>query len=191
MAYEFTGLFILLCFAVAIVYFLISAFSTKRTVVKGGVEWYWRILIIVVLVGVAYFFPLIRARPIISVESTSLLVGVIADVLTLAGLFVVLWARKTLGSNWSPLVVIKEKHELITSGPYAYVRHPIYSGILLMALGAILWVESPPLLIIFIVSAFGFWFKATREEKLLTEHFPKEYPEYKKKVRSALIPFVL
>ena len=65
----------------------------------------------------------------------NLTTGVIADVVTFLGLLLTLWARVVLGGNWSSGVAFKEQHELIERGPYAYVRHPIYSGVLLMFLG--------------------------------------------------------
>src|SRR5438552_12237316 len=65
----------------------------------------------------------------------TLLTGLVGDALALAGLALMLWARVTLGRNWSGGVVLKEDHELIQRGPYAYVRHPIYSGVFLLMLG--------------------------------------------------------
>lgn len=67
-------------------------------------------------------------------------VGLVADAIKGIGLVVTLWARLILGGNWSATVEFKERHELIERGPYRVVRHPIYSGVLLMVLGtAILW----------------------------------------------------
>ena len=109
---------------------------------------------------------------------------------TVLGLWVTMWARFTLGRNWSAAVTFKQDHELIERGPYRYVRHPIYSGVLLMVLGSAMlraWISGFVLCGILLVS---FWFKLRAEERLLTEHFPEEYPRYRERVR-ALIPFVL
>ena len=65
------------------------------------------------------------------------MIGSVADILTGAGLIVALWARTILGTNWSSNVVLKEQHELIERGPYRFVRHPIYTGVLLMVLGTV------------------------------------------------------
>jgi protein-S-isoprenylcysteine O-methyltransferase Ste14 len=108
----------------------------------------------------------------------------------LFGLGVNAWARFAIGSNWSGAVSLKQDHELIERGPYRYVRHPIYTGILLMALGTATlhaWASSFVLCAVLFV---GLWLKLRAEERLLTEHFPEAYPRYRERVR-ALIPFVL
>ncbi len=119
----------------------------------------------------------------------SLTTGLIADIITLLGLMVMIRARIALGKNWSANVVFKENHELITSGPYAYVRHPIYSGLLLMVLGAIIYSGSLAGVLLFVLFFFGAYYKGRKEEKLLSIYFAEKYTEYKKKVR-ALIPFI-
>jgi protein-S-isoprenylcysteine O-methyltransferase Ste14 len=60
---------------------------------------------------------------------------VTADLITVVGLAIVLWTRTTIGGNWSSRAVITERHELVEGGPYRYVRHAIYSGVIVMALG--------------------------------------------------------
>jgi hypothetical protein len=100
------------------------------------------------------------------------------------------WARHTLAGNWSSNVTFKQEHELVRTGPYRYVRHPIYTGLLIMSLGTAIeigqlhcWLSIP-------ISAIGFWIKLSQEERLLLRHFPNEYPAYQKQVK-ALVPFVL
>jgi protein-S-isoprenylcysteine O-methyltransferase Ste14 len=115
--------------------------------------------------------------------------GLLADAIVLAGLAVSLWARTTLGGNWSASVTFKENHELIERGLYRYVRHPIYSGLLLMVLGAAILFGRLFGFIALVIVFLGFWFKSRQEERLLTRHFPEAYPSYKSRVR-ALIPFV-
>ena len=107
-----------------------------------------------------------------------------------APLRLALWARRTIGGNWSSVVTLKQDHELIERGPYRFVRHPIYSGFLLMAVGtAILHARAGE----FVFCGFlllGLWFKLRAEEDLLTRHFPDSYPQYRRRVK-ALIPYVL
>jgi protein-S-isoprenylcysteine O-methyltransferase Ste14 len=100
------------------------------------------------------------------------------------------WARRTLGRNWSANVTFKEGHELITSGPYAYVRHPIYSGLLLLILSVAVYAGSVISFVIFLLFFLGAFLKAGKEERLMAEHFPDAYPIYLKRVK-AIIPFVL
>jgi len=92
-------------------------------------------------------------------------------VLAAAGLLFSVWARLHLGSNWSRAVTIKQDHELITSWPYAFVRHPIYTGLLLMFLGSALaegeWRGLVALALVFA----ALWRKLKLEERWLGEHF--------------------
>ncbi len=109
---------------------------------------------------------------------------------TAAGLLFSVWARRHLGKNWSQAVTLKEDHELIQSGPYALVRHPIYTGLLLgfagsaMALG-----EWRGLLAVGMVFV-SMWSKLRLEEKWMRAHFGEPYEVYSRKV-AALVPFVL
>jgi protein-S-isoprenylcysteine O-methyltransferase Ste14 len=107
--------------------------------------------------------------------------------ITLAGLALALWARVTLGGNWSGQVTFKEGHELIRHGPYAHVRHPIYSAILLMLLGTVLAIGTLGTLLGLPLIGAGIWLKTGQEEALMSEHFPAEYAAYRSQVK-ALVP---
>ncbi len=110
--------------------------------------------------------------------------------LTAAGIGFAVWARLWIGRNWSGLVTIKEHHELIQSGPYALVRHPIYSGFLLAILGtAILHGELYGLLAL-PLAALGWGLKLRQEEQFMTQQFGSAYSDYKRRVK-ALVPFVV
>jgi protein-S-isoprenylcysteine O-methyltransferase Ste14 len=104
----------------------------------------------------------------------------------LGALFAV-WARVTLGTNWSGTVAtVKKDHELVQSGPYALARHPIYTGFLITMVGTALTVGTVASVII---CAVAFFLRIQLEETVMTKHFPKEYPAYKKRTK-ALIPLV-
>jgi protein-S-isoprenylcysteine O-methyltransferase Ste14 len=120
----------------------------------------------------------------------SSLVPGLAAALTLSGLAVAFWARYILADNWSGMVTFKEGHELVRRGPYRYVRHPIYTGVLLMLLGTTILVGDLSGVVAFLLVLASFWFKLRQEEALLSRHFPEAYPAYRREVR-ALIPFVL
>jgi protein-S-isoprenylcysteine O-methyltransferase Ste14 len=83
----------------------------------------------------------------------------------------------------------KERPELVTSGPYAYVRHPIYTGILVAVFGSAIG-TSPFWLIPFVLLGIYFVYGARREEKLMMEQFPEQYPQYMSRTKM-LVPFVL
>ena len=117
------------------------------------------------------------------------LVGILADVLVFLSLLITLWARVVLGRNWSSRVTFKVDHELIQRGPYHWVRHPIYSGLLLMGIGTAMSCNRVNFFLGMGLCSWGLWVKLRKEEALMTKHFPEVYPEYKARTK-ALIPFV-
>ena len=186
----FTGQFILLCFGISIVYFIISAFGTKRTVERPGGQWWFVVLAFVIGAVIQLLHNRVFPWRTIILLPHTLPMQVMADALTFCGMVVMLWARSVLGSNWSGSVTFKENHELIERGPYTYVRHPIYSGALLMLVGATIFWGTMNIFVVFALCLIGLWYKSRIEEKLLIEHLPAAYAEYKKRTK-ALIPFVL
>ena len=110
--------------------------------------------------------------------------------LTLLGALLAIWARVCLGRNWSSMVTVKRDHQLIRSGPYKWVRHPIYSGLLLAALGTAIVVGDLRALLGFGLLVAAFAMKFHLEESMMTEQFGSEYVEYKRRVK-ALVPFVI
>ncbi|MGA8026269.1 MAG: isoprenylcysteine carboxylmethyltransferase family protein [Bryobacteraceae bacterium] len=110
-------------------------------------------------------------------------------ILTLAGICFAIWARFSLGRNWSSTVTVKEDHSLVRGGPYKIVRHPIYSGLLLASLGTALAVGEVRGLIAVTVALAGFRLKSLVEERFMREEFGTEYIRYQREVK-ALIPFL-
>jgi protein-S-isoprenylcysteine O-methyltransferase Ste14 len=109
---------------------------------------------------------------------------------TAGGLLFSVWARRHLGRNWSQSVTVKEGHELITSGPYALVRHPIYTGLLLAFVGcAVARGEWRGLLAVVLVFD-ALWRKLRLEEKWMGEQFGESYAAYCREV-AALVPYVI
>jgi protein-S-isoprenylcysteine O-methyltransferase Ste14 len=100
--------------------------------------------------------------------------------LTLAGTIFAIWARATIGKNWSAEVQIKQDHQLIRSGPYAHIRHPIYTGILLAVFGTALVVGEYRALLGLIVIYLGFARKAKKEEAFLAAQFGPAFDEHKR-----------
>ena len=110
--------------------------------------------------------------------------------LAAGGALLAILSRALLGRNWSATVQLKKEHELITSGPYRLVRHPIYTGFLLLFLGnAVMVGDWRGLLAVAIVFA-SFWRKLRLEETWLTHHFGEPYRLYQARTK-ALIPAVL
>jgi protein-S-isoprenylcysteine O-methyltransferase Ste14 len=184
------GQFIAACYAIFLIYWIVAAFWTKRTATKTGRLNFWLIRLLVVAVLLFY------ARGASSAVTDRIhweytpTIGIAAMALTALGLMTLVWARATLAGNWSADVVLKENHELIERGPYRYVRHPIYTGIILMGLGGVMLSGTTFALVVLACVLALLWLKLSREERLLTLHFPDEYPRYKSRVK-ALIPFVI
>jgi len=101
-------------------------------------------------------------------------------VLTLAGVLLCSWAKVHLKSNLTVTLGIKRDHTLITTGPYARIRHPIYTAFLLQFLGAALVFDSgATLLLLFLPFVAFFYWQSAAEEKLLVEHFGGQYRRYR------------
>jgi protein-S-isoprenylcysteine O-methyltransferase Ste14 len=110
--------------------------------------------------------------------------------LTYAGIAFTIWARIVLGGNWSSDVTLKKGHSLVRSGPYALVRHPIYSGLLLAMLGTALVVAEVHAFLGVAAACLAWRLKFREEERFMTEQFGLEYEEYRRRT-PALVPFVL
>jgi len=110
--------------------------------------------------------------------------------MTVAGCAFAVWARLTLGGNWSGRATVKEGHELIVKGPYSLARHPIYTGLLLACIGTGLAIGLWRSVLGLLVILLGLTAKMSQEERLMMETFPNDYPIYRKRVK-ALIPGVL
>lgn len=165
-------------------YWLVAAFSMKR----GKVPWSRRLRIralIVFIVVALSRFGVFRSNGISTAPWRSALgLGLLA-----LGLGFAIWARMHIGRNWGTPMTQKDEPELVRSGPYHLVRHPIYSGILVAGVGTAvalswLWLIGVGL------TGIYFIYSATIEERYLTERFPDTYPVYKHSTKM-LVPFIL
>lgn len=185
--------------AFLLVWFL-SAFGVKRDVRGPGfssVWWnFWPIRLAITMLVVFYGMRLGRrvgSTPGFFSDRAALFaprpaLGWMAAGLTAIGIGLAIWARVCLGRNWSPHPAVKEHHELVTTGPYAYVRHPIYTGVLLAAFGTAL--SGTVFGIgVFIVASIIFLARIRKEETIMLELFPNEYPAYQARTKR-LLPFV-
>ena len=108
---------------------------------------------------------------------------------TVAGLFFAVWAREHLGSNWSRSVTIKQGHELITTGPYALVRHPIYTGVLIGFLGTAIAASQVRGVVVLGLVFLVFWAKLRMEEEWMRSQFGETYAIYADQT-AALVPYL-
>ena len=167
---------------------VIGAFTAKRDVSSGSniVRWLWQPLLLGLLI--------VALRNLY--DNTSVLklgffdfgpaVGWVGALLTVVGIAFAIWARYRLGRNWGSHP--KEDHVLVTSGPYAYVRHPIYAGAILALFGSAL-TGSMVAVVLFVISIVFCLRRISNEERALLSLFPGQYPAYQARTKR-LIPLV-
>ena len=162
-------------------YWLVSALKRKKT--KQRETWSQRFRYVLPLVVASYLLVRPEARYGwlgVRVVPASLAVEWIGVLPTAAGVAVALWARWHLGANWSGVVTLKEGHELIRTGPYRTIRHPIYTGILLALLGTAVAMGEMRGLLAVAIAWLSFYWKARREESFLTQEFGEKYEAHAK-----------
>jgi protein-S-isoprenylcysteine O-methyltransferase Ste14 len=182
------GILILACWALLAVYWNISARSTKPA--AQGQSFAARLTRMPVWLGFVLFIAA-WAHPsgMVAIRRTVFSDSAAVAICAL-GLFVCVWSRKALGAEWSRDVELKQGHKLVESGPYRFMRHPIYTGHLLMGLGTAMASGSLVGFAGLAMFVIGFWIKLSQEERLLQRAFPDEYSAYKARAK-ALIPYVL
>ena len=169
---------------------LVAAFTTKATVRRQSVG--SRLREVLPLVAA---FALLRSNPGLMQWLSARFVPrtleweTFGAAVTIAGLVIAIWARFYLGANWSATVTVKQDHQLIRSGPYSVVRHPIYSGLLLAMLGTATYVGEIRGLFAVALATWGWKMKSRLEEAFMESEFGEQYVRYRREVK-ALVPFL-
>ena len=176
------------CWAGFFAYWLIAARKTKQVRERESI-----------FSRLSYFLPSMAAGYLMFARrlpwsdltrpwlATSVVVEGLGLVLIVGGLGFAVWARLHLGQNWSGTVTVKVNHELIRSGPYAWVRHPIYSGMLLAMAGTALENRELRGVIATLLLVTAFWMKSRIEDAAMARTFGAEYEGYRRST-GALIP---
>jgi protein-S-isoprenylcysteine O-methyltransferase Ste14 len=165
-------------------YWLAAAFSIKRGRIPWSRELRIRaaiLLVVIVLIRLGAF----RGHGI-ETDPWRAAVGLVLFAL---GLSFAVWARIHIGRNWGSPMSQKDEPELVTSGPYHLVRHPIYSGILAAGVGTAVALSWWWLTAVALAGCY-FLYAAGVEERYMTERFPSAYPNYRRSTKM-LVPFVL
>jgi protein-S-isoprenylcysteine O-methyltransferase Ste14 len=179
-----------ICWIIFLVFWLVAARSTKSTAEQAG--WHgWLAYRLPLAIAIALLMSSfgIPALEMPMIASTPM-IRILAGLLCVTGLLIAIWARAALGSNWSSSVTLKQDHELVTRGPYRFVRHPIYTGLLFMLLSTALISGRFGAMAGLAFGFIGLWIKLRQEEALMMRHFPADYPIYKAHSK-ALVPFLL
>ena len=161
-------------------FWVVLAFATKRTKrTETPLQRIWHLAPLAIgfwfLFGQADSFPWLRLRLIPNLP-VFWWAGLL---LTAVGIAISIWARLSLGSNWSGTVTLKDNHELIRNGLYSRVRHPIYTGILLGVFGTGMIHSQLRDLLGFLLLYISFYFKARREESFLQHEFGDSFGEHR------------
>lgn len=180
---------IVAAWAAFLIYWFILSPRPKKSV-GGNRQWWIRLAIVLVVIAFAYAgASRAPAAPALTLAvSAHPLLGAIGAACAVAGIAFAIWARYHLGANWGMPMTEREEPELITSGPYAYVRHPIYTGVLLALLGSTLSAGGWWIVIFFGYAAY-FIYAAKKEEKVMLAKFPNQYPAYMARSKM-LVPFI-
>ena len=178
---------------IVLTYWFILGFKSKKvdyqeTFFKQFIQYWLPLIIAILLLGPGNWFGHSWLRENF-IDHTNL-VGSIGLSISIIGAIIACVSRYLLGNNWSLSVQRKESHQLIQNGIYKIVRHPIYTGLLLLFIGNAIIVGDYRAIIAILIVFISLWLKLKREEKLLTETFGTEYTEYKNRTK-ALIPYLL
>lgn len=190
---EFIKIGLKIIWLIVLMYWFILGLAAKKgnsqePKMKQFIQYWLPLIIAVLLLGPGEWFghTLLRENFVPHTD----FVGITGLMIAFFGACIACWSRYNLGKNWSLSVQKKESHELIQHGIYKWIRHPIYTGLLLLFIGNTLIVGDYRGILAVIIVFVSFWFKLKKEEQLLTETFGNQYIEYAAKTK-ALIPFVI
>jgi protein-S-isoprenylcysteine O-methyltransferase Ste14 len=179
------------CWLVFVATWVIASVSTKRTVYRETSTQRLRYWVLLVIAYLLLFYGRRLPYPLnLNVVPHLAAMAWTAAIVCAIGLAFAIWARITLGSNWSGVVTLKEGHELVERGPYRFVRHPIYTGILTMFFATALAQGHLSGFAGTLLMFASFWIKLRDEEKLMLRQFDERYTAYQQRVKR-IIPFVL
>jgi protein-S-isoprenylcysteine O-methyltransferase len=167
-----------------IVYFSVVGARAKRDTTPQ----LRKTLVLTLAIIAAFLLPHLPVFHFVNFAPVSPALSIAGVVLTLAGHALLVAARHTLGDNWSQMVSAKEGHELVTGGPYRYIRHPMYTGTLIALTGSAIVVGGPFVFVLLVLTPLFLW-RTGAEDRLMAQLFPNEHPAYKARTKK-LIPFV-
>jgi protein-S-isoprenylcysteine O-methyltransferase Ste14 len=190
---EYIKMGLSITWGIVLAYWFISGRSTKKVAHQENVfqrflQYWLPFLIAILLLGPGEWYGHSWLRENFVAHTN--VVGIIGLSIAVLGAIIACTSRYRLGKNWSLSVQRKENHQLIQHGMYKRVRHPIYTGLLLLFIGNALIVGDYRAIIAVLIVFISLWLKLKKEEKLLTETFGAAYTAYQKQTK-ALLPYVL
>jgi protein-S-isoprenylcysteine O-methyltransferase Ste14 len=174
----------LVCWLAFWIYWLLASANTKRGTTRWGQFAGFRVGIVLVVLLVLRL-GVVKGHAGVS----NPWLWAIGLALFALGLVLAVWARVYIGRNWGMPMSRKDEPELVTTGPYHTIRHPIYSGIILGMIGTAIAVSWYWVIAVVLMGAY-FIYSAIQEERYMTQQFPATYPDYKRSTKM-LVPFIL
>jgi protein-S-isoprenylcysteine O-methyltransferase Ste14 len=176
---------------VFVIYWAIAALRMKRLdrgAIRSGMAMRFGIFATVAIaIALVRRSPELRALQLAQFQSVPM--AIFGAIIATLGVVLAFSARAAIGGNWAPPAIRRTDTELVTSGAYALVRHPIYGGILLMMMGTAIGI-IPTWWLVAAAAGTYFFYSARAEERFMTERFPDTYPAYRARTKM-LLPFVL
>ena len=166
---------------VFVAYWLIGALKTRTTQQQESFASRYAVLLIEI-VGYGLVFRNSAGIGFLGnrVVPRNLVGPIVGSALTWLGIGLAIWARYYLAEYWSARVTIKEGHKLIRTGPYARLRHPIYTGLILATIGSAMVIDRWRCVLGVFLVVMGYCFKANKEESMLTQQFGEAFREHQK-----------
>jgi len=184
-------LWIVALWAVFVIYWAIAALVMKRLdrgAMRSGMATRFGIFV-TIAVAIALVKRSSELRALQLAQFQSLPMAVSGAIIASLGVILAFSARAAIGRNWAPPATRRTDTELVTTGPYAFVRHPIYGGILLMMIGTAIGL-IPTWWLVAAAAGIYFLYSARAEERFMTERFPDSYPAYRARTKM-LIPLLI
>jgi protein-S-isoprenylcysteine O-methyltransferase Ste14 len=166
---------------VFVVYWIVGAARTRDTREKESLASRYAVLLLEIVGYVLIFkgstgFGFLETRFI----PRTMAIMILGVVCTWAGIGLAIWARYHLAEYWSARITIKEDHQLIRTGPYTHLRHPIYSGLVLATIGSTLVIDEWRCVLGTCLVLTGYCLKARKEETMLCQQFGDAFREHQK-----------
>jgi protein-S-isoprenylcysteine O-methyltransferase Ste14 len=178
--WNYYWLFAVVCWAGLNVYWTLAARNTKP--MPGS-----RSQFVVFVAGFLLYCLPLSSIPILGqrLAPQFAAVEILGAVMCAFGIGFAIWSRRVLAESWSPVVALRDCHALVQNGPYAIIRHPIYFGFIMAAVGMILVLgEVRALVLLFDIGVF--FRRMKPEEEILRATYPDDYPEYERRVKRLL-----
>jgi protein-S-isoprenylcysteine O-methyltransferase Ste14 len=172
------------------IFWFISSWGAKKNLPGKDRPLNASFKLIIITVAVMLLFNITGLRKLLNITIFPFtpFVQTVGVFICASGIAFSIWARIHLGKNWGMPMAMKEKPELVMTGPYSFIRHPIYTGILFAMFGSGVAVGFTWLVWFILFSAY-FMYSAKKEETLILLQFPEEYKQYMKRTKM-IIPFI-